>query len=639
MKKELKRIIQRNTQRLNDSHKDLVDIYNITFCHESANLVMAEDNDGYRIHTYTYGQIKQKIEAAADGIFATVGETHGYVGLDMKNSVNWIAAFWGILKSGNKPFLINDHHPDHMTASLLNALNITTVICDKAGNLDVNYIPFGQWEATVPCTATFENELAIATSATSLNETLCFYNGQNIAAQILNTGDILKNSKRIARHYQGALKQLAFLPFYHIFGLFAVYFWFTFYNRTLVFLKDLNPDTIMGTCRLHKVTHIFAVPVLWHTIEQQVWSTARKQGQEEKLKKGLALCTKLQTLFPYAGAALSQKILHSVNDRLFGDSVQFCISGGSAIRPSALYLMNGLGYPLHNGYGMSEIGIAAVDLSVRPNARNQGHIGKVFASLDHRLNDQNVLQIKGSSVCFQRMINREVFTTEDWFSTGDIMTRHKDDSLSILGRMGDVVIGQSGENINPDTIEPAFDSCRRFAYTVLGLNGDRGEELSLIVQLPAFITPTQQNELYEQLQQANATLSPTMRVARFYATHDPLMAPTAIKISRAWVKRAIQNGQLTLSDLPVTDEACSEEHTDSPLLTTVIEIAARVLMREKEELNPDAHLMNDLGVSSLQYFALLSALADEFSLSADQDDQYVYTLRGFCAYIERRMVE
>ena len=76
------------------------------------------------------------------------------------------------------------------------------------------------------------------------------------------------------------LKQLAFLPFYHVFGLFAVYFWFTFFGRTLVFLRDYSADTILKTCRRHQVTHIFAVPMLWHTIEKQVRAEVAKLTAE-----------------------------------------------------------------------------------------------------------------------------------------------------------------------------------------------------------------------------------------------------------------------------------------------------------------------------------------------------------------------
>jgi acyl-CoA synthetase (AMP-forming)/AMP-acid ligase II len=84
----------------------------------------------------------------------------------------------------------------------------------------------------------------------------------------------------MASMYNGSIKQLAFLPFYHIFGLFAVYYWFAFFGRTFVFLKDYSPDTIARTCRRHEVTHIFAVPLLWHTVEEKIQKGVRMMPEE-----------------------------------------------------------------------------------------------------------------------------------------------------------------------------------------------------------------------------------------------------------------------------------------------------------------------------------------------------------------------
>ena len=61
----------------------------------------------------------------------------------------------------------------------------------------------------------------------------------------------------------------------------------------------------------------------------------------------------------------------------------FCISGGSFLKESALQLFNGIGYPLHNGYGMSEIGIGSVELRDKPKYRNQGFIGRPFQNIEY----------------------------------------------------------------------------------------------------------------------------------------------------------------------------------------------------------------------------------------------------------------
>ena len=635
MKRELKKLIAKNMAVLKASEQNLEAIYNVIF--DNREFVMAEDNDGFRVHKYTYGEIADRCEKAAKGLYAVLGDTHSWIGLEMENSVNWIAAFWGILKSGNKPYLINTRHPKSMTEGILKTLGITHVVCDKKGVLDTKYVVFSELPEGETCPAVFENAIAIATSATSLKESVCIYEGKNIVAQIFNTESILKESKRMALHYNGNLKQLAFLPFYHIFGLFAVFFWFTFFNRTIVFLKDLVPDTILNTVRRHEVTHIFAVPLLWHTIEKKVLKTATDEGKLEKLQKGIRLCTKLQNVFPFLGQKLAMKIMSDVTDKVFGRSVRFCISGGSFIKPSTLELFNGIGYPLHNGYGMSEIGISSVELRTKPKYRNEGSIGRPFDSVECRVNDKGIMEIKGASLCSEKLVGGEKIDLGEWFSTDDIMEVDQNGYYYIKGRESDIVIGDNGENINPDMLEPLFSHADMLNMSVLGLPFDGEEKLSLVVQVNSYLSAGRIKSLYDDIMAVNASLPTTQQMRKVYMTYDPIVSETAIKVSRAYLKRAIENGSVTLLPFEKVEASTADGDVDPKILNRVLELIAPILELEPKDIDPDANLMVDLGATSLQYFSMLSVLAEEFGLEAEQGDKYTYTVRDFCRYIERRI--
>ena len=284
MNKDLRDIIERNSTALKRSHKDLFSVYNIIFSNGS--LIKCEFNDGFRTKHYTYDQVKKMTEDAADSLYDMIGATHSYVGLEMENSPLWPVAFWAILKSGNRPYLINCRHPKRLAQSIVDSLGIKYIVSDKEGELSGQYILVSQLSGAktkVPGEV-FENEIAISTSATTLKEVVCFYTGREISEQILCYEDILREGPSMADHYNGALKQLAFLPFYHIFGLMAVYFWFTFFGRTFVFLRDYSPETILKTVKRHQVTHIFAVPMLWHTIEKQLDKKVSRMGDTKKNK-------------------------------------------------------------------------------------------------------------------------------------------------------------------------------------------------------------------------------------------------------------------------------------------------------------------------------------------------------------------
>lgn len=636
LKPELKRLLDYNREGLKASDRTMKSVYGFTFHHRDK--VMCEGHDGLRTYTYTYGQMDEKIRNAAAGLYARIGAGHQYVALAMDNSVEWVTAFWAILMSGNKPYLVNLRYPQSLTEDILKTLQIRYVICNGTSQLSVEAIDVASLEgdfAPVP-EDVFENELAFSSSATSMNEVICFYTGAEISEQMLAYEDIFTWGPRIAKHYKGSLKQLAFLPFYHVFGLVAVFLWFSFFGRTLVFLRDMNPDTILKTCRRHNVTHIFAVPMLWHTIEKKVWANAREQKQEEKLRKVMKFTTAVQNVLPNFGAWLAKNLLKSVTDKLFGRSVMFCISGGSSLRPSAQALMNGLGYTLHNGYGMSEIGVPCVDLHKTPKAINRGSIGRPVRSVSFRLDEESVLWVKSPYLCASKLVNGQLQKTPEWFCTGDIMTC-EDGYYYIQGRKGDVVIGENGENINPDTIESRFTLDGAVQMCILGIEDEDGQNLSMVVQVSPYVTEAGVSAIKNQAYAINDTLPTATAVKKFYFTFDEMSPPTAIKVSRTQLAAKIADGRVKLTPF-ASLELTGNEGEDTPLLRRIREIIAQELQVQADTIGVNAHIFYDLGATSLQYFAIISAISAEFSLTQYENGEiYCYTPKELCAYIERNI--
>lgn len=637
MNKNLKKYIQYNRTALESSNKTLKDIFKIMF-HKTDN-VLCEGNDGFRTYKYTYGQMLNRINEASKALYNKIGATHSYVALEMDNCPDWIVAFWSILKSGNKPYLVNLRYPQALTQGIFKTLNIKYVVCEKESSFDAQSIAVssltGEFE-NIP-ESEFEDEIAFSSSATSMNEVICFYRGAQISEQILNFKDIIKESPRMAKHYKGELKQLAFLPFYHIFGLFAVYFWFTFFGRTLVFLRDMSAETILKTCNRHNVTHIFAVPMLWHTIETKVWSTVKEQGEkkEKKLKKAIKLMTKIQNVFPAFGPEIAKFVTRELTSKLFGRSIIFCINGGSYLRDSAMELINGIGYSLHNGYGMSEIGITSVELRRKPKDRNLNSIGHPFSSVEYKIDDNGVLLVRGSSLSTRKLVNGEEITLNGWFNTGDNM-ECMDNHYYILGRVGDVVIGENGENINPDTIEKSVIINGAKMLSVLGLGNNECEELSLVVQVSPFASSSTISSIINQAYSINETFPKASAIRKFYFTTDDLAPPTAIKVSRAQLKKKIAQGEVkltTFADMKAT-ATCDDE--DTPLLNQVKEIIAGVLNINKDDITANSHIFYDLGASSIQYFSIILKLGEYFSITTHDNSQtYRYTPKEICEYIER----
>ena len=641
MNRALKKYLDTNTALLKSSGMSFADIYEIMF--RDGDRILAEVNDGFRIKKYTYGETRKMIDSVSAAIYDKIGATHSFVALEIDNGIDWIVAFWALLRSGNKPLLINLRHPKTLSDGIIKKLGIRYVLGVNETLLDAEFIDLNTLKSGVEFGGEFENEIALSTSATSLNETVCFYTGKEISEQILCTEDIVKKSPRITQHYKGSLKILTFLPFYHIFGLVAVYFWFTFFGRTLVFLKDYAPDTILKTCRKHNVTHIFAVPMLWHTIEKQLLKNLHERGEkaEKKFYKGLKISRILQTVFPLTGPAIAQKLMSEVTDQLFGQSVKFCISGGSYIKNSALSLINDIGYPLHNGYGMSEIGITSVELGASLKCRKAGSVGRPFSAVEYKISERSTLLVKAASSAARLMTGDKVTARCEWLDTGDIMECRNGDYF-ILGRESDTVIGENGENINPDITEQLFNIPDAVAFSVLGLQNGGSERPSLIVQINRYLSKSKISDIIDSVYATNSTLDPTVAVKDFYFTFDPIMNPNAVKVSRKWLVRAIENGDVnivpfgeiksTLSDTPDGFDR------NGPLAVKVRQIIADELDINADEIDDNAHIIFDLGADSLKYFSVISALAKEFSVSSYSDkENYRYTVKEFCEYLERHI--
>ena len=642
MNKILAKAIKTNLTALKASSKSFEDVFEIMF--SAPDKILAEENDGFRIKKYTFGEVKAQILHVSN-VLGDLGHKDQWIGLQMENSIDWIIAFWSILKSGNKPFLVNTRHSDSLSNSLIKSLDIKTVISDQKGSLEAEYLIISELKnqkAKDSVTTTFANQMALSTSATTLNQVICFYSGEQIAEQLLNSEDIVKRCPDMASSYKGKLKQLAVLPFYHVFGLFAVYFWFSFFGATMVFLRNNAPSTILKTCKKHKVTHIFAVPMFWHSIEEQLKKEIAKKDQKtkQKFEKGRSLCTKLQNINANLGLKITKKLLSEVTEQLFGDSIMFCISGGSYIKSSTLEFLNSIGLRVHNGFGMSEVGITSVELRMKPRDMNKNAIGLPFGSVKYKISENGTLLISGRSICNSVMINGEKQNTPEWFDSKDVIEFDGADYY-INGRMGDVVIGENGENINPDIIEQEFSIPNIVRFSILGLDVEGTETLSLVAQIEKDITKEALNELISGVYATNEKLSLTTAVKAFFVTKDEIMPKNAVKVGRKYLKTAISNGDVTLTSFSealnlAIDQNATEDGYNPELLNTIKTVVAEILEADINTLTPDAHLIFDLGADSLKYLSTIVALEEKFNISGMlENDGNCYTIRQIYKFIER----
>lgn len=605
--------------------KRFCDIYEIMKGRFQSEIFGVEFFDGLETKT-TYAEFFSLCESIAGDLQNRFkGREGSVIAIRMDNSVLWCASFFATLMAGFKAFLVNTRLDEESIAEAITRTEAIAVICDNESNNE-NYIPAKALKSNGIKNPCWENEIILMTSGTTGDAKLVVYSGKAIAAQVLTTYSIIKESKSITQNRKLDIKLLALLPFYHIFGLSAVFLWFTFFGRTLVFPTALDADAIRFACKRGGVTHFFAIPAVWVLATRSLLAEAKKQGKEEKLRKGVKISNKLQDICPRLGLFVARKILFKdVREQIFGSSVCFCISGGGFLSDETVEILNGIGYSMHVGYGMTETGIAAVELSEKPKIRNLNTVGKPLEDIEYMINSDGVLCVKGD-VLHSAIITKEGRTERnenDFFVTEDSCEVDSAGRWCLKGRQDDIIIGENGENLSPDMIGLKLTPPSNRGFCVMGLEveGDLRPVavLSLAKGATGFEKSYAANVLYNQID----TLPLTLRPQGVYITTDEIPQNLG-KVKRSLLKKMIETNQVKIELYKRTSKEELTEMFDEGLKETVNRVRgvfAKVLNCETEKVEAGSNFIYDLGGSSMAYYNLFSEISKEFSVDIKIDSQ------------------
>ena len=628
--KDIDSFVAEKLKRLDAAEADFSALFELMFS-EKENL-MYEKSEGYRIRQTTYGEAYRDIFRLASTLRRTLALPEGaVVGLSMDNSLLWLELFWAILLTGCRPLLLNLRLSDTALEQALADSGAQAVLSDKR-RYSVRTVMAEELtpdeEAFVP--KRFGAELLVMSSGTSDHVKICAYSAEEFRCQIHDSYQIIRECTQVKKHYEGYIKQLCFLPFYHVFGLIAMYIWFAFFSRAFVQLNDLEPQTILNTIKRHKVTHIFAVPLFWETVYDQAIKTIRNRGEKtfKKFQKGMAIARRLSGS-PALSRAFSKKAFREVRDNLFGESIIFLITGGSAIRPEVIEFFNAIGYHLADGYGMTEIGITSVELSDSPRVRNACFVGKPMTYAAYQINEKGELLVRGKVIAKYVIEDGKKTVTDKsaWFNTHDL-AECVDGRYRILGRADDLIVAPNGENLNPNLTEPQL--------RVAGTNGvcliKDGKTPVLLVSVNRYTAPEQLQRLDGQFKERIAALHLTGQIGRIVYTSAPLMADDEFKLNRRRLSDDCRAGRLPLLD----PYAQTQPDTQDELMLHLRQVFAVTLGLDVSAVAPQSDFFADLGGASLDYFAAVAKLQEDFSMPFPQDEgKTLSTAQDFYHYIKK----
>ncbi len=449
----------------------------------------------------SYGELKVKIEQLSFWMVQQGYKKGDRVALLGNNSPNWVITYFSLLSTGVVALpILPDFHEDEILHILDHGKARSIFIAGKqydrfkqnafakldhvfrlddfatldlqsvdSGNEEwISYQPHGSFDPfEIPIT---QDDLAslIYTSGTT-----GFSKGV-----MLTNGNLVENVRQCHSLEQVGLghSMLSILPLSHTLentvGCLLPYS----YGASVYYLEK-PPTAAVLVPALKKVrpTHILSVPLV---IEKIFKTQVLGKVNRSRVLKALYGFPPFRRLFHrLAGKKLMET---------FGGRLVFFGIGGARLEQATEKFLIEAKFPYAIGYGLTET--APLISGANPRGIRYRSAGKpvdgVEIIIDKPDPESGIGEIwaRGKNVMQgyydEPEITRQVMTTDSWFRTGDLGKYDQDGFLYILGRLKNVIIGPSGENIYPEEIESVIN---RFQYVMESVVVQRTGKLIALV--------------------------------------------------------------------------------------------------------------------------------------------------------------
>jgi long-chain acyl-CoA synthetase len=212
-----------------------------------------------------------------------------------------------------------------------------------------------------------------------------------------------------------------------------------------------------------KPTFVLAVPRIFEKVYNGAEAKADAAGKGAIFRKAadaaIAYSEALDTGKMSAGLkfkhALFDKLVFSKIRHSLGGRVEAAISGGAPLGVRLGHFFRGAGVRVLEGYGLTET-TAGATLNLT-TAHKVGSVGRPIPGTTIKIADDGEVLIKGGIVMrgyWQNdEANREVFTDDGYFRSGDLGKLDDEGYLYIVGRKKELIVTSGGKNVAPAVLE------------------------------------------------------------------------------------------------------------------------------------------------------------------------------------------
>ncbi len=283
---------------------------------------------------------------------------------------------------------------------------------------------------------------------------------------MLTHGNLLANMEQCMTVIQIDEKDRFFsvLPMHHAFESTAGLLVPLAAGASITIARSLKSKDLLEDLRETKPTAFLVVPLL---LEKFYQGMKRNLNKAPPVRKGLFYGLKIlaSTLDPITKGRASQRLLRSVRAAMGLDALRYLVPGGAALPRWLSKEYEDLGFPILQGYGVSE---AAPVISVNlPSMRRNESVGFPLPGIEVKIDRPNSdgvgeIVVKGPNIMKGYYKNedatQEAFR-DGWFFTGDLGKIDPQGFLYITGRKKSLIVTKGGKNISPEEIEERLLDC------------------------------------------------------------------------------------------------------------------------------------------------------------------------------------
>lgn len=459
----------------------------------------------YKGEVTTYGELAKKIETM-HLVWKAAGLKEGdKISLNARSSSNWAMTFMAVTSGGYVSCQLFNGFTPADTQNMVNHSDTKILFTEKGIFDGMNFEEMPQLIAAIDIKsmellASRNNFAEIYSQAESLfanahpdgwsaedvqykqrsMDDLCCLNYTsgstgNPKGVMLTVRNISSNVDLIPRYfpYRRGDKYLSILPFAHIFGM--------LYDMTACLCLGMHltvlclppaPSILKEAMQSVSPTTVMMVPLVLKKMTEYAAAEIAAGKENEKAEKG------------------SKEYYHLLRKKIFtylGGKVEIIVTGGAAL-PEELenLLIEKLQLPLVTGYGMTECG-PTISLGKLGKYKLKS-CGILVDCMQIEIDSPNPhkivgeVMVKGSNTFVGYYKNpeadREVFTAEGWFRTGDLGTIDEENNLFLVGRNKSLLLGSNGENVYPEEIEVKLNV---LPYVAESLIVQRGEKFVALI--------------------------------------------------------------------------------------------------------------------------------------------------------------